>query len=267
MTQKSQKIVSEFIICRYFDNGYCKYHEKGCFYNHPEESCSKQACSRKGCHKRHPKPCRYNQYCRRGSNCLYKHTKEHVSSDKSKNDCKIKALEEKMDQMKSKAEEQIKLLEYKVNSLMEEKYDIIKHYDAKLQDLGIKLEVKAKEITDKDDQFSVGKSDLIKKENDLQTVLKMRLDKGGQILTNLQCTNCDVKNKKKTTLKNHKKIDHDNVESKITNSSDSKIDNLNTYVLEALDKVESLEKDKADLQKKLKLYSLTIKKMRQDKKE
>ena len=106
-----------------------------------------------------------------------------------------------------------------------------------------------------------------KKENELKIVLKRRLDKCGENLENFQCTNCDVKNKKQTTFKNHRESNHDNVESKLTNSSKSKIDLLNTAVSEALDKVESLEKDKVDLQKKLKLYSLTIKKMRLDKKE
>ena len=76
-----------------------------------------------------------------------------------------------------------------------------------------------------------------------------------------------MKKRKQTTFKNHKESNPDNVESKLTNSSNSKINLLNPAVSEALDKVESLEKDKVDLQKKLKLYSLTIKKMRLDKKE
>ena len=69
-------------VCNHFRTGYCKY-GKNCRKQHIEEVCDIPKCSNKSCNKRHPKVCKYfffQQVCKFGDHCLYKHS---IASDKS----------------------------------------------------------------------------------------------------------------------------------------------------------------------------------------
>ena len=66
-------------ICKFHNTGYCK--QKGsCKFLHPTERCEK-SCKQKTCLKRHPKPCRYGQKCRRMETCDYKHNPSSTEKD------------------------------------------------------------------------------------------------------------------------------------------------------------------------------------------
>jgi len=66
-------------ICKFYNTGYCKY-KRSCKFPHPTEICEK-ACKQKACHKRHPKPCRYGNKCRRKDTCDYKHNSSSTEND------------------------------------------------------------------------------------------------------------------------------------------------------------------------------------------
>ena len=75
MTQtKTQKKV-----CKFYNTGYCK-HQGACKFLHPIEKCER-SCSKSSCPKRHPKPCRYGDKCRRKDICEYKHETSSTEND------------------------------------------------------------------------------------------------------------------------------------------------------------------------------------------
>ena len=59
-------------FCKYYNSGYCKFHNE-CKFIHAKEVCSKPYCKSKKCFKRHPKNCRYGDKCKRRAECLFKH--------------------------------------------------------------------------------------------------------------------------------------------------------------------------------------------------
>ena len=71
---------SEKIICKYFDNGYCRFQEV-CKFMHPKENCENQKCP-----KRHPKFCKYfrRKKCTFNEKCLFRHgnNSEESSTDR-----------------------------------------------------------------------------------------------------------------------------------------------------------------------------------------
>ena len=87
------------IICKLYDNGYCRYQEQ-CKYHHTEENCNQQKCENVNCQKRHPKPCRFyrRNRCNYNNNCKFSHEKsifEIVKDSESlKLKEKIRAIEE-----------------------------------------------------------------------------------------------------------------------------------------------------------------------------
>ena len=66
-------------VCKFYDTGYCK-HQGACKFFHPIEKCER-SCSKSSCHKRHPKPCRYGDKCRRKDICEYKHETSSAEND------------------------------------------------------------------------------------------------------------------------------------------------------------------------------------------
>ena len=102
----SRKIVinnSEKTVCKYFDNGYCRY-GNNCHFWHLEENCSERKCENKRCIKRHPKPCSYfrRQKCKFAGNCKYKHviTENEENEENKVLKIKLKDLEEAKENLK-----------------------------------------------------------------------------------------------------------------------------------------------------------------------
>ena len=61
--------------CKYYNSGYCKFASRrnGCRDIHPTENCKYEDCKDKCCPHRHPKKCKYVEYCMFQSRCLYMH--------------------------------------------------------------------------------------------------------------------------------------------------------------------------------------------------
>ena len=99
-------------LCRFHNQGYCKFEEKGNF-KHVQIICQDgQHCCKKQCQNRHTKPCRFHflkQKCKFKDKCLFSHTgmkeeeqlkqiKEEIDAIKKKNtelDNDIEALRQK----------------------------------------------------------------------------------------------------------------------------------------------------------------------------
>lgn len=65
---------SDFIVCKYFDNGYCRF-LSDCKFYHSKEECFDKKCNRRGCQKRHPKGCSFHRRnkCKFIDKCAFKH--------------------------------------------------------------------------------------------------------------------------------------------------------------------------------------------------
>ena len=162
----ARKIVindSEKIICKYFDNGYCRHEEK-CRFFHPRINCEFSQCVNPSCQNRHPKYCRYfkRNKCKFGENCHFKHGR-HVEN-------KLKDLENAIEKMTKEMEikdfdlkgkektieeknERIKVLENEVKtnkSVINKQKLEIKKQDDKI--VNIEHELSVKETVDKTTQ-------------------------------------------------------------------------------------------------------------------
>ena len=82
MTRKIVIHNSEKIICKYFDNGYCRFQE-ACKFMHPRENCENRKCENQQCPKKHPKYCKFfrRKKCKFHEKCLFRH--EHFSEESS----------------------------------------------------------------------------------------------------------------------------------------------------------------------------------------
>ena len=102
MTRKVRKIKingSDIIICKHYDNGYCRFKEE-CKFFHPSEVCETDHCDLNVCQKRHPKFCRYfrRKKCKFGDQCLFKHT--NASSKQREESDENKELKKKLEYLK-----------------------------------------------------------------------------------------------------------------------------------------------------------------------
>ena len=92
-----------------------------CRYFHPSgDKCDKK-CISKNCMKRHIKPCRYGQICKKIEKCAYKHTDSQSHSIQAST---IEALEKKVKDLleyKCKSEAQIEVLKKEMNTLNSQK--------------------------------------------------------------------------------------------------------------------------------------------------
>ena len=57
--------------CKFYNTGFCKYSD-ACRFRHARENCLGK-CDKRICEKRHPKPCKYGNGCKRGQTCCYNH--------------------------------------------------------------------------------------------------------------------------------------------------------------------------------------------------
>ena len=102
-------------VCKYNQNGFCKFGEK-CRKRHESETCKyKNQCHHKECTKRHPKMCRnFVKYgnCRWNSDCAYKHETKRIPTH-------VEELEKEIEHMKKE-----------INLLRENMIEIMKHLDS-----------------------------------------------------------------------------------------------------------------------------------------
>ena len=63
--------------CKFNRRGYCRQ-QNDCEFFHSNKICEiyldKGTCWKQDCRLRHPKPCRYGNWCFRGKSCLYLHS-------------------------------------------------------------------------------------------------------------------------------------------------------------------------------------------------
>ena len=102
MVRKIKINGSDKIICKHFDNGYCRFKEE-CRFLHLKENCESDQCDLNVCLKRHPKFCKYfrRKKCKFGDECLFKH-KNGLIMQRDKGD--------KMDELKDKLKDMEKTL-------------------------------------------------------------------------------------------------------------------------------------------------------------
>ena len=112
-------------ICRYFDNGYCRFETK-CKYYHSKEKCVEETCGGRGCHKRHPRNCKFYSKgkCKFNDKCAFKHSTLNVVNSETKNSEHIKL------------ENQVKVLEYENENLKKE--NNIKDFNIHVQNESLK---------------------------------------------------------------------------------------------------------------------------------
>ena len=78
--------------CFFFNNGYCKYKDKGCKILQPTERHVLPTCTNRDCPKRHQKLCRYKESCKfqKDLSCEYIH-KAMVHCDNENNISTVQA--------------------------------------------------------------------------------------------------------------------------------------------------------------------------------
>ena len=89
-------VISEKIRFNFYNVWYCRDHDNGCKFLHPEESCNIENCDFRSCPKRHQRDCKFYKFwgfCKRGTNCQFKHVKNNTPENKNE---KIKDLEAKV---------------------------------------------------------------------------------------------------------------------------------------------------------------------------
>ena len=82
---------SEITVCRYYDNGYCRFEVK-CRFHHPKEDCHDQAYGGRNCQKRHPKNCKFytKRKCKFNDKCAYKHSTENIVNTENTENWNVK---------------------------------------------------------------------------------------------------------------------------------------------------------------------------------
>ena len=100
--------------CKFFNSGFCKFTNK-CKFIHPKSNCQNESCKSKGCQLRHPKPCRYNDKCRRQTTCLYKH-----NSDEKNVICQLNKEIEELKKANLKLRNETKITELDIEKLNKE---------------------------------------------------------------------------------------------------------------------------------------------------
>ena len=75
--------------CKFYNTGFCKYSD-ACRFRHAKENCLGE-CDKKICEKRHPKPCKFGNGCKRGQTCCYNHLKSR-KIDTNQDDLKAEIL-------------------------------------------------------------------------------------------------------------------------------------------------------------------------------
>ena len=67
--------------CKFYNVGYCKFTIKGCKFMHPKEICESKYCKNKNFKKRHPRKCQFEDRCKFGKKCFYKHENSKIHSE------------------------------------------------------------------------------------------------------------------------------------------------------------------------------------------
>ena len=168
---------SDKIICKYFDNGYCRFRED-CKFFHPAENCDCEQCDLRTCVKRHPKQCKYfrRKRCKFGDDCFFKHI-----NVKQVNEYYAKEVDDEKDELKK----ELKQME-----------DIIKNLRNENAHKDVELDKRLKDIEKKDQE-------IIDLKNENNILLKAKTGNSEH-----KCQVCENKFKSKIDLESHTKNDH-----------------------------------------------------------
>ena len=200
----SRKVISngsDKYVCKYFDNGYCKF-GPDCKFWHPEENCLENKCENKGCWKRHPKNCSYfrRRKCKFGDECKFKHDVVVRGSDETdefqdlRN--KLKAAEE----ANKKLEKELKLKDSIINvkkTTIDKNVKEIKLIKARNEELKAEIDIQVESIEKKD----IAIKGLEQENVELKCVIeKSRIE--------TICQVCEKIFENETDLENHIKEEH-----------------------------------------------------------
>ena len=256
-------VISEKVRCNFYNVGYCRNHDKGCKFFHPEESCYIENCDCKFY--------KFRSFCKRGENCQFKHVKNNTPENKNEKitdleikvvekDQIIETLEETIAQLNGKIVEQDSLrasLDKVVASLKDaEKTIEAKNKEINAKNAAINEKVKQKtnseaKIKELEQNLNDKRNELIKqvKRNEvIQNVLNKKNDdlkkyeeKHKEDQTNpYSCDACDFVGKNKAGLKRHMKLKHENESSVSKQNSESTNDEFSDEVNDFLKSVNYL---------------------------
>ena len=110
-------------VCRYHQNGFCKYRQQ-CQNKHVDELCQfKLSCPNKECEKRHPRLCRSFEEFRNCKfvKCAYAHSQD------CGNDNKINDLEKEVDDLKQHVKNLFELVHNENKSKIKKLEDEVRH--------------------------------------------------------------------------------------------------------------------------------------------
>ena len=174
--------MTEKLVCKFYNTGYCKFTEN-CKFDHPKNKCTESPCKNKLCRKRHPKQCRYKDKCRRQISCAFNHDEQINVHNVTDSDLKhLKEEIEKLKKQNNELEDKIKMLD--LDELRQELQDL-KKQNYKLQDRVTMLE------SNKGSPNKVGK------------ILTMKKTKEQETKDKFQCSDCQKQFKHETQLQNH----------------------------------------------------------------
>ena len=228
---------SEKIICKYFDNGYCRFLEE-CKFHHLEDVCELKKCENEACMKRHSKPCSF--YKRRryrfGQACLFKHIDivDNVSKDeKSALESENVLLKEKINKIRDSFEclkRDFKLQESTNDNqevIINEKNAKINNLENKIKEVKLKDDKKEEEINLLRKELSKVKATVKSKEEHItECVIKEKelievIEKKKEELNHQLKKNEVMKN-----LLNKNDLDHKNIDENKEKPINDKVDNI-----------------------------------------
>merc|ERR1712129_36682 len=177
------------MVCKFYNTGYCK-NKGACKFLHPIERCER-SCKKSSCPKRHPKPCRYGDKCRRKEICDYKHKTASTEND-LKADIKALKVTIKVLQDESKVTK-IKIAKLEFELLLVKQKGGTK---AENVEANVKVpEEKVSEIAKTRVEEEVTLEDIIR-ENSYKYQCDQKMDNGDR---------CDFTTRNKKDLKTHRK--------------------------------------------------------------
>ena len=142
--------------CKFYNTGFCKF-SGACRFRHAKENCSGE-CDKRICEKRHPKPCKYGNGCKRGQTCCYNHIKS-SKTDANQDDLKaeICALKKTLSDLLD-AKTEIEALKKTVKTLQKdnERHQLmIQNIEVELKMSNRKTQFAPKKITEQDTNFVI----------------------------------------------------------------------------------------------------------------
>ena len=208
-------------VCKYNQEGFCKFGEK-CFNVHENEICgSRNECTDSGCRKRHPKNCRFFRqfgHCKFDVTCAYSHLDdrnvkcEQLEKEVSELKGEVKTMKVMKERSESKQEtEKVEKLKKEVSDLKDEVNAMKQSMKKEVCDLKGELST-MKEMFAK--LYKLMNNRMNKAETDVKGKEKVpentdeSINKCKEMQTKFKCDMCEYETNKKLNLKKHVNTKH-----------------------------------------------------------